>query len=139
MFANLSSKETYKTVSEELRAIIGAESLSTDTQDLIKHSQCIYGNTLHGGSRANIIAFPKSTDDVSKIVKVAAKHNVPIIPYSGGTGVERWAVPPPGIVRLADRFSEIPVHHTVVYAWTSSLCRTQLRYVVFLDAARGTM
>jgi FAD/FMN-containing dehydrogenase len=36
----------------------------------------------------SVVVFPKSTEDVAKIVKIADKWKMPIIPYSGGTSLE---------------------------------------------------
>jgi FAD/FMN-containing dehydrogenase len=35
-----------------------------------------------------MVVHPQSTEDVSKIVKIAVKHKVPVMPYSGGTSLE---------------------------------------------------
>ena len=40
------------------------------------------------------VLMPRSTEDVSRIVKIAAKHAIPIIPYSGGTSLEGHCAPP---------------------------------------------
>jgi D-lactate dehydrogenase (cytochrome) len=34
------------------------------------------------------VVYPDSTEDVVKIVNVAKKYHMPIIPYSGGTSLE---------------------------------------------------
>jgi D-lactate dehydrogenase (cytochrome) len=34
------------------------------------------------------IAYPRSTEDVVKVVKVCHKYKIPQIPYSGGTSLE---------------------------------------------------
>lgn len=34
------------------------------------------------------VLYPRSTEDVVRIVKLAAKYAIPIIPYSGGTSLE---------------------------------------------------
>ena len=39
------------------------------------------------------IVFPESADEVSRILKLAARHRVPVIPYGGGTGSQGGAVP----------------------------------------------
>jgi D-lactate dehydrogenase (cytochrome) len=36
----------------------------------------------------DVVVFPRSTEDVVKIVKVAIKYRMPITPYSGGTSLE---------------------------------------------------
>lgn len=36
----------------------------------------------------SVIVYPESTDDVVKIVKIATKYRMPVIPYSGATSLE---------------------------------------------------
>lgn len=36
----------------------------------------------------SVVVYPDSTEDVVKIVNVARKYRMPIIPYSGGTSLE---------------------------------------------------
>ena len=35
-----------------------------------------------------MVVYPKSTEDVVKIVKTAVKYRMPVIPYSGATSLE---------------------------------------------------
>ena len=35
----------------------------------------------------NAVAFAQSTEEVSEIVKLCARHKVPIIPFGAGTGL----------------------------------------------------
>lgn len=35
-----------------------------------------------------VVVHPESTEDVVKIVKIAAKYKMPVTPYSGGTSLE---------------------------------------------------
>lgn len=37
--------------------------------------------------QAGVLALPRSVEDVSTIVRIAAEHRVPIVPYGGGTGL----------------------------------------------------
>jgi D-lactate dehydrogenase (cytochrome) len=34
------------------------------------------------------VIYPRSTQDVVKLVKLAALHSIPLVPYSGGTSLE---------------------------------------------------
>ena len=47
------------------------------------------------------VAFPKTNIEVSEIVKICAKYNIPIIPYGTGTGVEGAAVATEGALCIA--------------------------------------
>jgi hypothetical protein len=40
------------------------------------------------GCPHSVVVYPDSTEDVVKIVNVARKYRMPIIPYSGGTSLE---------------------------------------------------
>lgn len=42
----------------------------------------------HTGSLPSVVIFPKSTEDVVKIVRISRKYKMPIIPYSGATSLE---------------------------------------------------
>lgn len=36
----------------------------------------------------SVVVYPGSTEDVVKIMKVATKYRMPVVPYSGGTSLE---------------------------------------------------
>jgi D-lactate dehydrogenase (cytochrome) len=54
----------------------------------------------HEPSAPDAVALPESTQEVSHIVKVCAKHRVPIVPYGRGTAVEGGVVATHGGVCL---------------------------------------
>ena len=35
-----------------------------------------------------VVVYPETTDDVVKIVKIANKYRMPVVPYSGATSLE---------------------------------------------------
>ena len=39
-------------------------------------------------SLPSVVVFPTSTEDVVKIVKIAVKYRMPVVPFSGGTSLE---------------------------------------------------
>jgi alkyldihydroxyacetonephosphate synthase len=39
------------------------------------------------------IVFPESVDEISRLLKLASRHRVPVIPYGGGTGSQGGSVP----------------------------------------------
>src|SRR5689334_10320888 len=47
---------------------------------------------VHGAARA--ILAPASTEEVAEVVKLAAKHRVPLVPQGGNTGMSAGATPP---------------------------------------------
>ena len=55
----------------------------------------------HRGALPNAVVFPKTNAEVSEIVKICAKFNMPIIPYGTGTGVEGAVVASEGALCIA--------------------------------------
>ena len=69
---------------EELSAMLG-ERLSTSAAVREHHGKDI---THHAGHAPDAVAFAESTEEVSEIVKVCARHKTPIIAYGTGTSLE---------------------------------------------------
>ena len=42
----------------------------------------------HPCAPPDAVAFAESTEEVSEIVKICARHKVPIVPFGSGTGLE---------------------------------------------------
>lgn len=84
---------------EEVEKVVGSADLKTSEAELIAHSRDFWPLSqiwfLKGKIPAlpEAVAYPESTQEVAKIVKLSAKYNVPIVPYGGGTGVLGGAVP----------------------------------------------
>lgn len=45
-------------------------------------------NCAASGALHSVVVYPHSTEDVVKIVEIATKYRMPVIPYSGGTSLE---------------------------------------------------
>lgn len=86
----------------ELRNALPADSVSTDKTVLDKHSNstfdyhsgafyfCWLGKlrvAFLGGTHS-VVVYPSSTEDAVTIVKTATKFRMPVVPYSGATGLE---------------------------------------------------
>ncbi|KAI9813870.1 MAG: hypothetical protein M1832_006082 [Thelocarpon impressellum] len=71
----------------ELRESISEECISTDDEDLIAHGYSEWSST-NIESLPVAVAYPKTTEEVSRIVKACHKYRVPMIPFSGGTSLE---------------------------------------------------
>ncbi|CAA7271299.1 unnamed protein product [Cyclocybe aegerita] len=71
----------------ELRSYFNVrDGVSVDPHDL--HSHGFSPNSHHPGVAHSVVVYPDSTEDVVEIVKIATKHRMPIIPYSGATSLE---------------------------------------------------
>ncbi len=69
---------------KELRSLLGIR-FNTDNTIREAHSQ---DASYHRGTLPDAVVFPKTNAEVSEIVKICVKYNIPIIPYGTGTGVE---------------------------------------------------
>ncbi len=84
----------------ELAAAVGAEHVLTDpglTAGYTTDWSRRYQGTAHG------VARPGSTEEVAEVVRVCARHRVPIVPQGGNTGLVGASVPARGGVVLSTR------------------------------------
>ncbi|KAJ3850467.1 FAD-linked oxidase-like protein [Lentinula lateritia] len=81
------SREDCTRAVEELEKIFAddEDAVSTNADDLYSHGFSV--NDHHPGEYKEIFV-QNMTKDVVKIVKIATKYRIPIIPYSGGTSLE---------------------------------------------------
>src|SRR5271156_6834243 len=47
-----------------------------------------HGESYHPAALPDVVCFPRSTEEVSEILKISAKHQVPVIPFGAGTSME---------------------------------------------------
>ena len=84
---------------DTLVKVLGAENLSALEVDLDRYSADALSphRAFRAGESlqrtADVVVQPRSTQQVVEIVKLAAAHRVPIVPYGGGTGVMGAALP----------------------------------------------
>lgn len=81
---------------EELRALLG-DRLSTGASILDEHGR---DEAYTPPQRPDAVAFPENTAEVSAIVKICARHGLPVIPYGTGTSLEGQVVPVAGGLSL---------------------------------------
>lgn len=81
-----------------MRSALGDEDLiSTDPEDLRAHGYSEWSSTNPDGLPV-AVAYPRSTEEVSKIARICYKYSIPIIPYSGGSSLEgHFSAPHGGI------------------------------------------
>jgi D-lactate dehydrogenase (cytochrome) len=68
----------------DLRALLGTR-CSTGAAHREHHS---HGESWHPSAEPDVVVFPASTEEVSAIVKVAARHRAPIVPFGAGSSLE---------------------------------------------------
>ena len=92
--------KTVETAIDELRALFG-ERLSTSTGVRDHHSR---DESWHHPHRPDAVVFPDTTEEVSAIVQICARHRTPVIAYGTGTSLEGNVIPHQGgiVVDLAN-------------------------------------
>lgn len=71
----------------ELQTWIPEDCLATDRDSLTSHGHSDWAAHDPNGLPGAVL-YPRSTEDVVKIVKLASKFGIPLIPYSAGTSLE---------------------------------------------------
>jgi D-lactate dehydrogenase (cytochrome) len=84
------------TVIAELQVLLG-DRLSTSRAILEQHGQ---NESYFPATPPDAVAYAHSTQDVSEIVKICAKHNCPIVPWGVGTSLEGHALAIQGGISL---------------------------------------
>jgi len=100
------SKETFPHSSRlpdaflrEVEKAVGRADLKTSEGELVAHSRDFWLLPQVWFAKGKIpalpgaVAYPENTEEVAEIVRLSAKHNVPFVPYGGGTGVVGGAIP----------------------------------------------
>ncbi|CAL9026165.1 unnamed protein product [Prunus brigantina] len=89
-----SHKEVPRELIDELKAIC------QDNMTLDYEERCNHGKPQNSFHKAvnipDVVVFPRSEEQVSKIVKSCDKHKVPIVPYGGATSLEGHTLSPNG-------------------------------------------
>ncbi|KAF2790113.1 D-lactate dehydrogenase mitochondrial precursor [Melanomma pulvis-pyrius CBS 109.77] len=81
------SKSAMEKAIHELQDALGEDAISTDDEDLLLHGYSEW-SSINIEQLPVAVAYPKSTEEVSRIAQVCHKYRVPMIPYSGGTSLE---------------------------------------------------
>jgi len=86
------SKETIQLAIEAVRELIG-DRLSTGSSVLELHS---HDEAYTPPALPDAVAFPKTTEEVSAILKICNQHHCPVVPFGIGTSLEGHIVPVKG-------------------------------------------
>ena len=84
---------------QEVEKVVGSADLETSEAELVAHSRDFWPLSQVWFLKEKIpalpeaVVYPESTQEVAKIVGLSAKHNVPIVPYGGGSGVVGGTIP----------------------------------------------
>src|SRR6478609_2514183 len=82
-----------------LRAVLGADAVLTEPQQLDGYTADTYWPALHARAagtplgRPDVVAVPSREEDVATILRIASEHGVPVVAWGGGSGTQGGAVP----------------------------------------------
>lgn len=81
--------EDFKKAFKEIEDFLGSENVTVSQSEIDSHSDSYY-QTHHPspGQVPKLIVYPKDTEEVSGVLKIAHRYRVPIVPFSGGTSLE---------------------------------------------------
>ena len=95
----------------DLNSLLGPGNVLHQKEDLVLYE---YDGSVEKG-RPDVVVFPHTTEEVSRIVKLAAEHQVPIVGRGAGTGLSGGALARGGGVMIVfarmNRILEIDVEN----------------------------
>ncbi|WWD04010.1 hypothetical protein V865_002073 [Kwoniella europaea PYCC6329] len=80
------TKEVVEKVVGLLKGKFNDDQVTTNPDELLSHG--VSANTYHAAAIPNVVVYAESTEDVSKVMKLANEYRVPVTPFSGGTSLE---------------------------------------------------
>jgi glycolate oxidase len=93
-----------KSVVDELVAIFGKENVLTANEDMIAYSY----DAAHVEIKPEAVVFGRTTEQISQLMKLAYRENIPVTPRGQGSGLSGGSVPlQKGIVLVMDRMKKV--------------------------------
>jgi D-lactate dehydrogenase (cytochrome) len=80
----------------ELQSLLGSRATTASVQR--EHHS--HGESYHAPALPDIVCFPHSTQEVAEIMRISARHGVPVVPFGAGTSVEGQVHPIRGGITL---------------------------------------
>ncbi len=84
-------------VAETLRETLGAEAVKDGDSERDLHSADI---SFHEPQRPDLVVYPSSTEDVSRVLAIANERGIPVTPFGVGTSLEGHIIPTRGGISL---------------------------------------
>ncbi len=68
----------------DLTALLGSRATTAE----IHREHHSHGESHHASALPDVVCYPKSTEEVSEVMKISAQYKLPVIPFGAGTSVE---------------------------------------------------
>lgn len=72
-------------VRQALADLLGADRVGTGADVLVQHS---HDESFHPEARPDMVIWPRSVEEAAAIVRIAADHRLPLVPFGAGTSLE---------------------------------------------------
>lgn len=82
---------------DELNQVVSKERISTNATILEHHSK---DESFHTPRLPDVVVFPKDTHEVSEIMKLAYRNEIPVVPFGVGSALEGQVIPLKGGISL---------------------------------------
>jgi D-lactate dehydrogenase (cytochrome) len=79
------SPATIDAARRQLSELLGADRVRTGADDLAQHGR---DESFHPEARPDMVVWPADIDEAAAIVRVAAGHRLPLVPFGAGTSLE---------------------------------------------------
>ncbi|MGD0917616.1 MAG: FAD-binding oxidoreductase [Thermodesulfobacteriota bacterium] len=127
---------------ESIREIVGSERMSTGESILDLHGK---DESFHPRRRPEVVIWPLSAEEISKILKIANEKRIPVTPWGAGTSLEGNPIPVEGgmvldlqqmnhILELREEDLQVRVEAGVIY---KELNRYLARFGLFFPPDPG--
>jgi glycolate oxidase len=85
-----------KSILNELRDLVGKDRCLTAPEDLL-----VYSHDVFCEKKADVVVLPTTTEEVSKVLKLANREKIPVTPRGSATGLSGMCVPDQGGIVMA--------------------------------------
>jgi glycolate dehydrogenase FAD-linked subunit len=123
-------------VAADLAQMLGVERVLWEQEHLVTYG---FDGTAALYGEAGCVALPKTTEEVSQVVRYAAKYRIPVVTRGSGTGLSGGSVPVPGCIVLClvqmDRVLELDPKNLTIHVESGVV--TQKVAELADDAGRG--
>ncbi|HJH10793.1 MAG TPA: FAD-binding protein [Metalysinibacillus jejuensis] len=75
---------------DNLRALLSKEQVSINETILEQHGQ---DESYHQTAQPDVVVFPKTTEEVSKVLAYANEHKIAVVPFGRGSSLEGHVIP----------------------------------------------
>lgn len=86
---------------ERLLTILPKDRVSTNQTILEQHSK---DESFHPSCLPDVVVYPKSTEEISNVMKLANELDIPVVPFGIGSGLEGQVIPLKGGISMDFQF-----------------------------------